>query len=163
MSSKRINVLLLERVPDLGDSGAVVSVSEGYARNFLFPRGLAATATEGQLREVEGRRKKQEEDAQQELEAVERDVQQIDGITLVLPIKVGPEGKAHGAITTAEIADAIEKSTGVRIQKGKVRLDQSIREPGENTLQVEFSHGLEAEITVDVQPEEDTQNAETKK
>lgn len=152
--SKRITILLLERVPDLGDAGDVVDVSEGYARNYLFPRGLAAVATEGQLKEAESRKKKQEKSDQQELESIERDVEQIDGMVLTMQIAVGPEGKAHGSITTREIVDEIEKSGGVRVKKGSIRLEEPIRETGEYKVQLEFPHGLEAEITLDVRPDE---------
>lgn len=150
-----INVVLLENVKGVGSAGDVVKVSEGYARNFLFSNGLAAQATEGRVKELEKKVEKKKEAEKAILEEVEKQVGLIDGKTILMKLKTGPEGKVFGSISAKDIAIEIEKALGTPLPKSVVRLKSPIKQIGETPIHLEFPHGLEADVIVVVEGEVD--------
>jgi len=147
-----MKVVLLEEVKNVGTAGEVVEVSDGYARNYLFPNGLAAQATEGRVKEAEKKKAKKVELEQVALEEVQRQVDLIDGKTLLMKLEVGPEGKPFGAITTKDLSDEIDKNFGIKLPKGVVKLKEPIKQIGECPVHLEFPHGLEADLILVVEP-----------
>lgn len=150
-----INVVLLENVKGVGTAGEVVKVSEGYARNFLFANGLAAQATDGRVKELEKKAIKKKEEQKMLLEEVQRQVDAIDGKTIPMKLKTGPEGKVFGSISAKDITSEIEKALGTALPKGVVRLKSPIKQIGETPVHLEFPHALEADVIVVVEGEED--------
>ncbi len=149
-----MRIILLEDVPKLGKRGDVVSVKDGYARNYLIPKGLAVKATEGEiskLREEILRRKEREERKKKALLEIR---EAIDGKEVILKAKAGSKGKLFGSITSNALADAISSSLGVDIDKKSVELDSPIKEIGEYVVKVKLGMGIEAEVRVKVEPEE---------
>lgn len=147
-----MKVILLEDVENVGKAGDVVDVSDGYARNSLFPRGVAAQATDSRVREAEQRKAKAEELQVMALEEAQRHIEILDGKTILLRVNAGPEGTLFGAVTAKDITEEIQRSLGVALPKGIVRLKEPIKLIGEKPVHLEFPHGLEADMTVIVEP-----------
>ncbi len=149
-----MKIILLEDVPKLGKRGDVVNVKDGYARNYLIPKGLAVKATEGEiskLREEILRRKEREERKKKALLEIR---EAIDGKEVILKAKAGSKGKLFGSITSNVLADAISNSLGVDIDKKSVELDSPIKEIGEYVVKIKLGMGIEAEVKVKIEPEE---------
>ena len=125
-----MKVILLADVNKIGKKGDIVNVKEGYARNFLIPRGLAAEATPGYLRQVEQEKKREAAKAERELQEV-RDLEaRIKDQVVAVTARVGEGGKLFGSVTTQEIADALRKQFSVEIDKRKIELAEPIKSLG---------------------------------
>lgn len=146
-----MKVILLENVESVGKTGEIADVSEGYARNFLFPLGKAARASEGQIREAEATKTRAAKQAEAELGDAQRLVELLDQKTVTLRAPVGPQGKLQNAVTATDIAAALEKATGARLPTNAVRVRSPIREPGEQKVRLELPHGLEADVSVSIE------------
>ncbi|MCD6364190.1 MAG: 50S ribosomal protein L9 [Synergistetes bacterium] len=149
-----MRVILLEDIPKLGKRGDVVNVKDGYARNYLIPKGLAVKATEGEiskLREEVLRRKEKEERKKKALLEIK---EAIDGKEVLLRAKAGSKGKLFGSITSGALADAIANSLNVEIDKKSIDLESPIKEVGEYPVKVKLGMGIEAEVKVKIEPEE---------
>lgn len=148
-----MKVVLLEDLPKLGKRGDVVNVKDGYARNFLIPKGLAVVATEeeiNRLKEEALKRKEKEERKKSVLLELKR---AIDGREIVLKARAGAKGKLFGSITAGELAEAIKSSLGVDIDKKVIELESPIKEVGEYIVKLKLGMGIEGEVKVKVEPE----------
>jgi large subunit ribosomal protein L9 len=125
-----MKVILLEPVAKLGTTGNIVEVKAGYARNFLMPRGMAATATAANLKNLEA----QIRSKVKKLEAQKTDAEKLAGqfaeLVVELKAKAG-EGKIYGAITNQMVADAVEQQTGLAIDRRKIDMGKAIKDLGE--------------------------------
>jgi len=146
-----MQVILLKDVKGSGKAGEVVKVSDGYARNMLIPKKFAMEATESNLKVLE--RKKAEIEAQRALDfsvakELKEKLEAAKGITL--SVKAGENGRLFGAITSQDIADALEKQYFIHLDKKKIVLDSPIKQIG--TTQVEFKlfQGVNAKVPVQV-------------
>lgn len=149
-----MNVILLDKVENLGDIGDLVKVKPGYARNFLLPHGKATLATKENLAEVEARRAELEKAAAEELAAAKARAQLIEGMQLVIPANVGPEGKLFGSVGPIDIEEAFEK-VGVEVAKAEVRMpDGPIHEVGDYTIGLHLHTDVNVDISVKVVAEE---------
>ena len=146
-----INVVLLENVKNIGSAGEVVKVNEGYARNYLFAKGLAAQATDGRVKELEKVKKKKDVEEKMALEEVQKQVDALDGKTILMRLKVGAEGQVFGSVTGKDLTNEIEKNMGIKLPKGVLRLKSPIKQTGETPVRLEFPHGLEADLIVVVE------------
>jgi large subunit ribosomal protein L9 len=141
-----MNVILLEKVENLGDIGDMVTVKPGYGRNYLLPQGKAALATKANLAEVEARRAELEKAAAEELASAKARAELIDGMELVIPANAGEEGKLFGSVGPIDIVDGFSK-VGVEIERAEVRMPEGpIHELGEFVIGVH----LHADVNVDV-------------
>ena len=148
-----MKVILTQDVPDVGQAGDLKDVSAGHARNYLIPKGLAAKATPGAMKDFERR---QAAEARREARLAERAealAQRLSAITLTFEGKAGEKGRLYGSVTTAEIAKAIERETGIKLDRRKNILSGAIREVGRHTVEVRLSADVVAEMTVFVKPE----------
>ncbi|XXQ67758.1 50S ribosomal protein L9 [Neisseriaceae bacterium B1] len=118
-----MQIILLERVAGLGNLGDVVTVKNGYARNFLIPTAKAKRATEANLKEFEARRAELEAKQAEILADAQARKAKLDGQTITVSQKAGVDGRLFGSVTNADIADAI-KATGVEVVKSNVRLPE---------------------------------------
>ncbi|NLE20750.1 MAG: 50S ribosomal protein L9 [Clostridiales bacterium] len=147
-----MKVILLQDVPGSGKKNQIISVSDGYARNFLFPKKLAMEATPAAVREVE-RRNEQERAKElarrQEAEAL---AAKLKGKVIRLQAKCGEKGRLYGSITGQEIADALNAQHGVQMDKRKIELAEPIRSVGETEVTVSLYAGVKALMTVSVTP-----------
>lgn len=148
-----MRVVLLEDVPKLGKRGDVVSVKDGYARNFLIPKGLAVEATEGEINRLkeEALRKKEKEERKRKALLDIREA--INGKEIILKAKAGSKGKLFGSITASEVAEAIKSSLGVDIDKKLIELASPIKEVGEHKVKIKLGLGVDAEVKVKIEPE----------
>ncbi len=149
-----MKVILKEYVYKHGVAGDVVEVADGFARNYLIPRGLAIKATPGALRENEHLLKnaaiRRNELHQREQEAANR----INGVELVFGVKAGKNGKLYGSITTMDIAKALEEKTGIDINRRRIS-ERPLRELGIHTVPVRLGVGVSPELRVVVVREEE--------
>lgn len=149
-----MNVILLDKVENLGDIGDLVNVKPGYGRNFLIPSGKAALATKDNLKEFESRRAELEQRAAEELNAAKAREELVRGMELVIPANVGAEGKLFGSVGPLDIAEAFEK-VGVEVARSEIRMpDGPIHETGDFTLSLHLHTDIDAEFVVKVVPEE---------
>jgi large subunit ribosomal protein L9 len=149
-----MKVLLTETVDNLGNAGEVKKVADGYARNFLIPKGLAVPATEGVLKQAELRRQaetRRQKRAKTEAESLAMTLSQM---ALTFQTKAGEKGKLYGSITNADIAEALERETGQAIDKRKVELEEPIRELGSYDVSIKLLPDLVPRITVIVEKED---------
>lgn len=145
-----MKVILLEDVKGSGKKDQIVNVADGYARNFLIPKGLAAEATAKTLNELNNKQKSEEHRLAQELEEAKKAAEKIDQKTFVIKAKAGAEEKLFGSVTAKEIAAAIEKETGCEVDKRKIVLESDIKAFGnyEITIKMHPNVTTKAYITV---------------
>ncbi|MGW8367977.1 MAG: 50S ribosomal protein L9 [Gammaproteobacteria bacterium] len=149
-----MDVILLEKIENLGDIGDQVKVRPGYGRNFLLPQGKAALATAENVAKLEARRAELESKAADELTAAQQRAKQFEGFALTIPAKAGTEGKLFGSIGTADIAEACENA-GIPVEKREVRMaDGPIRIAGEHEVELHLHSDVAVVIPVTVVAEE---------
>lgn len=149
-----MQVILLERVQNLGELGDSVKVKPGYARNFLIPQGRAAIATSANLAEFEARRAELERQEAEALAAVQARAQALEGTEITIARKTGEEGKLFGSVGPQDIADALT-AAGLEVGRHEVRLlSDTLRQIGDYEVGVHLYADVEASITVHVVAEE---------
>ena len=150
-----MQVILLEKVANLGVLGDVVKVKDGYARNFLIPTGAARRATEKAIKEFEVRRADLEKAQADKLAAAQAQGEKLAGKTVTISQKAGVDGRLFGSVTNADIAEAL-KSQGVEIVKAQVRLPNGpLKVVGEQTVAIALHHDVVVDVTVAVVGETD--------
>jgi large subunit ribosomal protein L9 len=142
-----MKVIFLKDIPKIGKKYDVKNVSDGYARNFLFPQKLAIVATEKEIKNLEERKKRAEAEAEKDLKKYQEDVKKMEDLEVEIFAKAGKDGKLYAALSAAQITNAL-KEKGFEIKKNQIRIDESIKELGEKEIIIEFPHNLEAKIRV---------------
>lgn len=143
-----MDVILLEDIEKLGEKGQVVSVADGYVRNYLLPRKLAEAASPGRIGEV---RQRQEAAQAKKIKDVERagDLAQVLSKTvLTIEAQAGEDGRLFGSVTTADISKEIYRARNVKIDKKKISLEEPIKEVGDFMVEIEVSAGVNATAKV---------------
>ncbi len=140
-----MKVILSQDVPKVGKKNEVKEVSDGYARNFLFQKGLARPATEAMLAQLELIKTELAQKAEADLKAQEEVVTQIDGQEFEMASKADASGKLYGSVTPVKVAKLL-KDKGFDIAKNNVKMEESIKTLGEHEITLEMDHGLEAKI-----------------
>ncbi|MCK5892822.1 MAG: 50S ribosomal protein L9 [Endozoicomonadaceae bacterium] len=148
-----MNVILLEKIANLGDLGAQVKVKAGYSRNYLIPFGKAVPATQANIADFDARRAELEKIAVEKRAEAEQRAVALAGIELTITAKAGDEGKLFGSIGTRDLADAIT-SAGVAVAKNEVRMPAgSIRMLGEYDIEVHLHSDVTSSVKVFVKAE----------
>lgn len=145
-----MKVVLLKDVKDLGKKDNAVNVSDGYARNFLFPRGLAVEASEGKMREVIDKKSSVANKKQMELNSAKELADKLSKLTVTLKTKSGENGKLFGSITSKDIADAVKSQHDILVDKKKIVLPDAIKTIGEHHVDVKVYPEVSAKITVKI-------------
>ena len=149
-----MEIILLQKLPNLGNIGDRVKVKSGYGRNFLLPQGKATLATPDNIKKFEARRHEIEKAAREELEAAQARAAKFEGLKLTLTAKAGGEGKLFGSVGTSDIAEGVTKA-GHKIERSEVRLPNGpIRQAGEHVVQLHLSTDVTVPLTVIVVAEE---------
>lgn len=149
-----MNVILLDKVENLGDLGDLVTVKAGYGRNYLLPSGKAALATPANLAEFETRRAELERAASEEMTVARARADLVRGMQLVIPANVGAEGKLFGSVGTVDIAAAFAK-VGVEVARSEIRMpDGPIHDTGDFTVGLHLHSEVDVDVNVKVVPEE---------
>ena len=146
-----MKVILLCDVKGTGKKDQVVNVSDGYARNMLFPRKMAIEAKEGAVKEVERKRAAEEKREQERREAAMEKAKALRGKVIVINAKCGETGRLYGSITAQEIADELEKQHGIKVEKRKIELSDPIRQVGDVNISVWVYAGITTPMVVRVQ------------
>ena len=146
-----MKVILTDEIRGLGTRGDVVTVKDGYARNYLIPKNLAREATPGNLKSIEQERKKWALLAQQEKDVAQKAADAVKGIKVVVQKRVGEHGQLFGSVTANEIADALE-AKGVNVDKRRIELAHPIKTLGVHDVEVRLHKDVTAQIQVEVQP-----------
>ena len=148
-----MEVILLEKVENLGSLGDRVNVKPGYGRNFLIPSGKATPATEEHIKAFEARRAELEKAAADALAEAQARQDRLSGMSITIPAKAGDEGKLFGSVGTADIAAAIT-AAGVDVERSEVRLPEgAFRQLGEYSVQLHLHTDVDAEITLVIEAE----------
>ena len=147
-----MKVVLLKDVKNMGKRDDILNVSDGYARNFLFPQKLAAEATPGTRKEIERKRAAQDaREAEMRAEAMAK-AELLKNKVIVLQVKCGEKGRLYGSVTSAEVAEALEKQHGIKADKRKIDLGDPIRETGIREISVWLYSGITTKMKLDIQP-----------
>jgi large subunit ribosomal protein L9 len=142
-----MRVVLLADVENLGKKNEVKEVKDGFARNFLLPKGLAKIATKEALRELDLRQEIEEKSADEELKKIQALASSIDGQEVTISVRVGENDQLFGSVGPQKIYEEMKKA-GFNIKKKQIELPEPIKNLGEFPVKIKFEHNLEAEITV---------------
>jgi large subunit ribosomal protein L9 len=149
-----MQIILMEKVVNLGNLGDLVKVKDGYARNFLIPRGMAKRATPAAKAEFEARRAELEKLAAEKLAAAQAEAEKLSGVVVEITRKAGVDGRLFGSVTNADVAEALA-AKGFTIEKANVRMpDGPLKTVSETTLDVALHTDVVAQITVKVAGEQ---------
>ena len=145
-----MQVILLEKVVNLGGLGEVVRVKDGYARNFLIPQRMARRATTAAIAEFEAKRAELEKAAAEKLAAAQAQGEKLAGLTVKITQKSGVDGRLFGSVTNFDIADALTKQ-GFPVEKAQVRLPQGpLKIVGDHSVSVALHTDVVVDVTVAV-------------
>jgi large subunit ribosomal protein L9 len=145
-----MQVILLEKVANLGELGAVVKVKDGFARNFLIPQGKAKRATPENLKAFEARRAELEKAQNEALEKAKERGAKLDGFTVQITQKAGVDGRLFGSVTNYDIVEALQK-LGHDVERSQVRMPQGpLKQVGDYPLTIALHTDVTATITVSV-------------
>jgi len=149
-----MQVILMEKVVNLGGLGDVVKVKDGFARNFLIPQGKAKRATAANLKEFEGRRADLEKKANEQLASSQERATKLEGQKIDIAQKAGVDGRLFGSVTSADIVEALGKQ-GVEVKKAEIRMPQGpLKHIGEFPITIQLHSDVLAHITVHVVAEQ---------
>ncbi len=142
-----MEVILRKEHEKLGAVGTKVVVKDGYARNYLIPRGLAYEATEGALRALDEEKKQTERRSSKELKSSEKIAQELDKVSVTIQMKVGEDEKLFGSVTSQMIADSL-KEKGIEIDKRIIDLEEPIKALGIYTVNIKLHQNVTGKVKV---------------
>lgn len=145
-----MKVVLLQDVKDLGKKGELVNASDGYARNFLFPRKLAVEATAGKLKEIEDKKSSEKNKKEKELSAAKELAAKINKLEISFKTKAGENGKLFGSITGKDVADALKAQHNIEVDKKKIVLHDAIKALGTYQVEIKVYPEVSAKINIKV-------------
>jgi len=148
-----MKVILQKDIKGLGKAGDIVNASDGYARNYLLPKGMVVEANAGnvnsikQQKEAEAKRKAEEQGEAEKLK------ERLEKLTVIMKAKSGEGGRLFGSITNKEIADMLKKQHGISLDKRKISLTEPIKDLGETTVEVKVYPNVAGKLKIKVQAE----------
>ena len=148
-----MKVILLEDISGTGKMGEVIKVSDGFARNMLFPKNLAVEATKKNMKDLEQKRKKMAKEQAENLGQAKDQAEMLEKLSVTIKSKAGEGGKLFGSITSKDIADAAKEQHGIDIDKRKIQLDSPIKMSGETTVEIKLYPEVVAKLKVIVEVE----------
>lgn len=147
-----MRVILKAEVRGLGRAGDIKDVADGYARNYLLPKGLAIEATGGELRVLAQERHSEKSRKDRAHQDAEELAKRLGEVTLVFKLKAGDQGKTFGSVTAKEVADALTKEAKAEIDKTKIVLREPLRALGIHKVEVRLLSDVRANVTVAIEP-----------
>ncbi|MEF9953032.1 MAG: 50S ribosomal protein L9 [Clostridium sp.] len=145
-----MKVILKADVKGTGKKGEVINASDGYARNFLFPKGLAVEATTGNMKSHDLQKAAEAKRKAEELEAAKDLAKKISELQVSLKVKTGDSGKVFGSVTAKDIAEALEKEHGIKVDKKKVDIKDAIKTVGVYTVDVKVYPEVVGKLKVNI-------------
>ncbi len=149
-----MKVILQRSVDKLGHPGDVVEVADGYARNYLMPRGIAVKATKGGLRHVDSLKRAHVVRVNKAKAEAEHVAQRLTASPIKVKAHAGEEGRLFGSVTASDIAEAIERQAGVKLDRHDVHLDEPIRSVGAHEVRVHLFAEVDPILSIEVEPSE---------
>ncbi len=143
-----MKVILKKDVKELGKKDSMVNVSDGYAKNYLIPRGIAVEATASNVNDMKNKQQAQADRQQRELDAAKELASKLNGKDIKLQVKSGGNGKLFGAVSGKDIADAIKAQLGVEVDKKKIVLKDPIKATGSHDVEAKLHAGVTAKFNV---------------
>ncbi|KAB3532191.1 50S ribosomal protein L9 [Alkaliphilus serpentinus] len=148
-----MKVILLQDVKGQGKKGDVVNASDGYARNFLLPKGLAVEASTGNMKTLDQQKKAEAQKKEKELENAKELAEKIEKLSVEIKAKAGEGGRLFGSVTTKEITEVLEKTHKIKIDKRKMLLNEPIRELGAKIIEIKLHPKVVGKLKVNVTEE----------
>jgi len=145
-----VKIILQKEVDKLGIPGDVVDVADGYARNYLIPRRLAAPATKGGVKHSDQLKRAHEDRVRKAVQEAQAVAAQLSAKPLRIQAKAGEEGRLFGSITAGHVADELTKASGIEVDRKRVLLPEPIRSVGTHEVQVHLHPDVDATVTVEV-------------
>lgn len=145
-----MQVILIKDVNNLGGVNELVTVRNGYARNYLIPQGLAVEANGGNLKQMEERQKQKAKKEEKLLSEINSVIAALNESAVKVGAKTGTSGKIFGSVTTVQIAKAIREQKGYEIDRRRISISDEIKEPGTYKARIDFGNGNETEMDFDV-------------
>jgi large subunit ribosomal protein L9 len=147
-----MRIILQREVGKLGVPGDVVNVADGYARNYLVPRGLAIPASKGAVRHAETLKRAHEDRLAKARTEAEALAERISGSPIKVKVKAGEGGRLFGSVTAGDLAEELERQTGEAVDRRMVHLDEPIRSVGVHEVRVHLHPEVNATISVEIEP-----------
>jgi large subunit ribosomal protein L9 len=144
-----MKVILKENVDSLGKAGEIIKVADGYARNYLIPKGLAVEASSWSMKALEHEKSRIMKKIETERKKAEEMVEKMQGVTCTISRRVGEQDKLFGSVTTKDIESSLT-AQGLEIERKMIILEEPIKSLGEFPVKIKFQPGITAEITVTV-------------
>ena len=144
-----MKVLFKKDVPDVAKAGQVKDVADGYARNFLIPRGLAVAATAGALKQVANLQAVAAKHAAEEEQSARSLKQRLEAQPIVIEAKAGSQGRLYGSVTTADVASAIQKQIGAEVERRDLELADPVRQVGTYQVSARLHRAVNASVTIE--------------
>ncbi|MGH9226159.1 MAG: 50S ribosomal protein L9 [Acidimicrobiales bacterium] len=145
-----MKVILRSDVPNVGRKGDVLDVSDGYARNYLVPKGLALRATDGALAQAEGMRRARAVKEQRDRDDAEEVARRLTPVVIRIPARAGAEGRLFGSVTAADLAEAVQSQTGVTVDRRRINLEDPIKSLGTHEIALRLHSDVEVRLQVEV-------------
>lgn len=155
-----MKIVLRQDVPKLGEAGTIQTVADGYARNYLIPKGYAVVATEGEIKTAQHNMKVRERKILRQEEALQSLADKINGTRLEFTARAGEQGRLFGSITTSDIAEQLQAKISEEIDRRKIQLTEPLRTVGEHEVEIHLVGRLRPTITVAIQAEQTEAEAE---
>ena len=145
-----MKVILKQDIKGVGKKDQIINVSDGYVRNFLFPKNMAVEANNENMSKLRAKQDSNAFKKQQEKEEAQKIADKISKIILKVPVKVGWNWKIFGGVSTKEISDLLEKNYKIKVDKKKIELKETIKELGARNVNIKLYEGVIANLKIDV-------------
>ena len=143
-----MKVILTQDVKAQGKKGQIINVSDGYARNFLFPKGLAVIADAKAMSDIKNKEASEKHRIAVETEEARQVAKKLEGVIVKIKLQAGPDGRLFGSVTSKDISEEIEKATGIKIDKKKIMLEDPIKSFGTYTIDIKLYPEVIGKINV---------------
>ncbi len=145
-----VKVILRSDIAQVGKRGDIVEVSDGYARNFLFPKGLAMVATDGAVAQAAAMRRRRDLKDAADRSAAEEVARSLVAKVITIPARAGSEGRLFGSVTSGDIVEAVEDQTGITLDRRRLLLHEPIKSTGTHSVAVRLHADVEFPVTIEV-------------
>ena len=145
-----MKVILRSNVEGVGNTGDVVEVANGYAQNFLMPKGLAMRATEGAVIQAADMKRSRDLQDLKQREVAEEAAQRLEAVAISIQARVGQDDQLYGSVTTSDIAEAVQAQTGIELDRRNMSLEEPIRQVGTHQVEMRLHPEVRAQLTGEV-------------
>ena len=145
-----MKVILRSNVEGVGYTGDVVEVANGYAQNFLMPKGLAMRATDGAVSQAAAMKRSRDLQDLKQREVAEEAAQRLEAVSISIEARVGQDDQLYGSVTTSDIAEAVQAQTGIELDRRDMSLEEPIRQVGTHQVEMRLHPEVRAQLTIEV-------------